>query len=174
MSLNRIRLPVACLTLLSAAPLYAQEQRSPPTPAISIKRNFASVNRRLLAMAEDFPAEKYDYRPTKDVRSFGDVIVHAMSGNVYAAKAGRGENVKWDELDPKSYKSKAEIVTAFKKSINDADATLKAVPDEQFAKTLAPWMGVIEHGAEHYGQLVVYYRLSGLVPPESRPKSKTN
>jgi len=173
-SLNRIRLAVPCLALFSASPLFAQQQTSPPTPAVSIKRNFASVNRRLLAMAEDFPAEKYDYRPTKDVRSFGEVIVHAMSGNVYASKAGRGEKVKWDELDAKNYKGKAEIVSALKKSIADADATLNAVPDEQFAKTLGPWMGVMEHSAEHYGQLVVYYRLNGLVPPESRPKSKTN
>ncbi|HEX4802305.1 MAG TPA: DinB family protein [Myxococcaceae bacterium] len=163
-----------CLALFSASPLFAQQQPSPPTPAVSIKRNFGSVNRRLLAMAEDFPAEKYDYRPTKDVRSFGEVIVHAMSGNVYVAKAGRGEKVKWDELDAKNYKGKAEIVSALKKSIADADATLNALPDEQFTKTLGPWMGVIEHSAEHYGQLVVYYRLSGLVPPESRPKSKTN
>ncbi len=174
MSLNRIRLAVPCLALFSASPLFAQQQPSPPTPAVSIKRNFASVNRRLLAMAEDFPAEKYDYRPNKEVRSFGEVIVHAMSGNVYAAKAGRGEKVNWDELDAKNYKGKAEIVSALKKSIADADTTLNALPDEQFTKTLAPWMGVIEHSAEHYGQLVVYYRLSGLVPPESRPKSKTN
>ena len=174
MSLNRSSLTVVSLALFSASPLFAQQQQAPPTPAVSIKRNFSSVNRRLLAMAEDFPAEKYDYRPAKDVRSFGEVLVHVMAGNIYAAKAGRGEKVKWEELDAKNYKGKAEIVSAFKKSIADADATLNTVPDEQFAKTLSPWMGVMEHGAEHYGQLVVYYRLSGLVPPESRPKSKTN
>jgi hypothetical protein len=57
-----------------------------------------------------------------------------------------------------------------KKSIADATATLKATPEDRFAKTLSPWMSVIEHAAEHYGQLVVYYRNNGLVPPESRPK----
>jgi hypothetical protein len=51
---------------------------------------------------------------------------------------------------------------------------LKAVPEEHFVKTLSPWIDVIEHAAEHYGQLVVYYRTSGLVPPDSRPKAKTN
>jgi len=45
-----------------------------------------------------------------EMRSFAAVLVHVASGNVYAAKAGRGENVNWDELDPKNYKTKAEVV----------------------------------------------------------------
>ncbi|MBO0800977.1 MAG: hypothetical protein J2P31_19340, partial [Blastocatellia bacterium] len=61
----------------------------------------------------------------------------------------------------------------FEKSIEEATSILKTVPEERFAKTLAPWMDVIEHSAEHYGQLVVYYRANGLTPPASRPKSKS-
>ena len=119
-------------------------------------------------MAKDFPEEKYGYKPTPEVRSFGEVIVHIFSGNVYAAKAGRGEKANWDELDAKNYKTKAATVEALAKSINDATATLKAVPNARFTTTLSPWLSVIEHSAEHYGQLVVYYRLNGLVPPASR------
>jgi len=125
-------------------------------------------------MAKDFPEDKYGYHPAEGVRSFGDVIVHIASGNVYAAKAGRGENVQWNELDVKDYKTKAAIVAVLEKSITDATATLKATPAENFNKTLAPWLSVIEHAAEHYGQLVVYYRANGLVPPESRPKNSSN
>ena len=51
-------------------------------------------------------------------------------------------------------------------------ATLKETPEERFTKSLGPWLAVIEHAAEHYGQLVVYYRANGMVPPESRPKAK--
>ena len=161
--------------LLCAAGLLsalAQGQRQPPTPAQSINGNFASVNHRVLEMAKDFPEGKYGYRPVAGVRSFGEVIVHITSGNVFAAKAGRGQQANWDELDPANYKTKADIVAALEKSIADATAALKAVPAEHFAKTLFPWMAVIEHSAEHYGQLVVYYRANGLVPPESRPKQK--
>jgi hypothetical protein len=103
------------------------------------------------------------------MRSFGDVIVHVASGNVYAAKAGRGEKVKWDELDPKNYKTKADIVALLEKSIQDAEATMKTSPEGP-KKILEPWMGVMEHSAEHYGLLVAYYRANGLVPPASRPK----
>ncbi|MBO0910791.1 MAG: DinB family protein [Acidobacteria bacterium] len=120
-------------------------------------------------MAKDFPEEKYDFRLRPEMRSFGAVIVHIASGNVYAVKAGRGENVNWDELDPANYKAKSEARALLEKSIADAETTLKTLKDDSFAKTVEPWAGVTEHTAEHYGLLVAYYRANGLVPPASRP-----
>lgn len=144
--------------------------QQPHTPAEEIGAQFASINRQVLEMAKDFPADKYDYRLRPEMRSFGAVIVHVASGNIFAAKAGRGEKVKWDELDPKNYKTKEEIVALFEKSIADSSATLKSLPADSFRKSLDPWFSVIEHSAEHYGLLVAYYRANGLVPPASRPK----
>ncbi|HEY7184316.1 MAG TPA: DinB family protein [Blastocatellia bacterium] len=160
------------LTLTALFVALALGQQQSPTPIKSISNNFNSINQRILDMAQDFPADKYDFRPTKEVRSFGEVIVHIISGNVFAAKAGRGERVNWDELNPKDFKDKAEIVAALQKSITDAGATLKSTPEERFTKTLNPWVDVIEHAAEHYGQLVVYYRVNGMTPPASRPAAK--
>lgn len=134
-----------------------------------MRRYFTHVNQQVLEMANDFPEDKYGFRLKPEMRSFGDVIVHIASGNVYAAKAGRGEKVNWDELDPKNYKSKADIVALLKKSIDDANAALKASPEGP-QKILEPWMGVMEHAAEHYGLLIAYYRANGIVPPSSRPK----
>ena len=138
--------------------------------AKEVRDNFHDVNRRVLDMAKDFPAEKYDFRLKPETRTFGAVMVHIASGNVYAAKAGRGEKVKWDELDPKQYATKAAVVALMEKSIADANATLDSLPDNSFAKTVEPWLSVLEHSGEHYGLLVAYYRANGLVPPESRPK----
>ena len=121
-------------------------------------------------MAQDFPEDKYGFRPQKEMRSFGEVVVHVLSGNVYAAKIGRGEKANWDEVDPKLYPTKAQIVAAMVKSIADATEALKSTPDDHFHQTLAPWLAVIEHSAEHYGLLVAYYRVNGMVPPDSRPK----
>jgi len=121
-------------------------------------------------MAKDFPAEKYDYSLRPEMRSFGAVIVHIASGNVYAAKAGRGEKVKWDELDPANFKTKEQAVALLEKSIADATAALKSLPPESFHKSLEPWLSVIEHSAEHYGLLLAYYRANGIVPPASRKK----
>jgi hypothetical protein len=96
--------------------------------------------------------------------------VHVASGIVYAAKAGRGEKVNWDELNPKDYATKAAVVALMEKSIAEANATLKSLSNDALAKSIEPWLGVTEHSAEHYGLLVAYYRANGLVPPESRPK----
>ncbi len=169
-STNLIRVFLSILTLAALA--QARQQAQTLTLREVANRYFADINRKVLDMVQDFPADKYDYRLTKDMRSFGEVIVHIMSGNVYAAKAGRGEKVNWDELDPKKYPTKADIVAAFQKSMGDAEAALKAIPEDQFAKSMRLWEGVTEHSAEHYGLLVAYYRANGIVPPETRKQQK--
>ena len=150
----------------------AAQQKAPPSPAKQIANTFGYVNKNILDMAQDFPADKYDFKLRPEMRSFGEVIVHVTSGIVYAAKKGRGENVNWDEMDAKNYKGKDQIVGLLQKSIADANATLKSVPEDSFAKNLQPWLSVTEHSAEHYGLLVAYYRANGMVPPASRPQKK--
>jgi hypothetical protein len=132
-------------------------------------QQFTGVNDQVLDMAKDFPADKYDFRLKPEMRSFGEVMVHIASGNIYAAKFGRGEQVKWDELDAKNYKGKDAIVALLQKSIDDATATMKANPEGP-KKTTEPYLSVMQHSSEHYGLLVAYYRANGLVPPASRPK----
>lgn len=152
------------------APKVGSAQSQKPSTADEVRGHFRSIDRKVLTMAKDFPEDKYRFRLRPEMRTFGEVIVHIASGNVYAAKAGRGGNVNWDELDPKNYKTKAEVVSLLEKSIADSEATLKSLPDSSFEKTAEPWLGVLEHSAEHYGLLVTYYRANGLVPPASRPK----
>jgi hypothetical protein len=166
----RARMAIAAGLVLCVVSATRGQQRQPPDPAKALAGSLTSINKQILDMAEDFPAEKYGFRATPEVRSFGEVIVHAMSGTVYAAKAGRGENVQWTEIDPKGFKDKAAIVDALKKAVADCDASLKATPATRFAASPQPWLSVIEHTGEHYGQLVVYYRLNKMVPPASRPQ----
>ena len=171
--MNTLHTRMACGALLAAGLAMVAQQRTPPTPAQGISRNLADVNRRLLDMAKDFPEDRYNFRPNPDVRSFGEVILHAMAGNTYAAKVARNTpGVTWDkeEVDPKTFSGKGAIVAAFEKSVKDASEALASLPPDIFNKSLSPWLSVIEHSGEHYGQLVVYYRLNGMVPPESRPK----
>lgn len=167
---SRVAILVALSGVMTGVAVFGQSARTPPTVAQSINGNFESVNKRLLDMAKDFPADKYEFKATPEVRSFREVVVHVFSGNVYAAKAAHDPKAAWDELDPKNYRTKPEVVSAFEKSIADSSAALKAVPADQLSKSVSPWLAVIEHSAEHYGQLVTYYRLNKMVPPESRPK----
>ena len=158
------------LAITAGLALATAAQNPPRSSSDSVRGHFVSINRRVLEMAKDFPEDKYDFRLKPEMRTFGAVLVHIASGNIYAAKAGHGENVNWDELEPGNYKTKAEVVALLEKSIADANATLKTLPDASFAKGVEPWLSVAEHTAEHYGLLVAYYRASGLVPPASRPK----
>jgi uncharacterized damage-inducible protein DinB len=163
-----MKLFAAALILLTLASTPVLSQTT--ATAKSVRDGFADINRKILAMAKDFPEDKYEFKLKPEMRSFGAVIVHIAGGNVYAAKAGKGEKANWDEIDAKDYKTKAQIVALMEKVIADSEATLKSLPDGSFANSIEPWFSVTEHSGEHYGLLVAYYRANGLVPPESRPK----
>ena len=163
------RYTVCVTALLGAALAYGQP--GPPTAAESLKRNFDYINNKILEMAQDFPADLYGYKLKPEMRSFGAVIVHIASGDIFAARAGKGEKVKWDdqEQDPAKFQNKAACVDLLKKSMEEANAALKANPEGP-AKNMQPFLSVLQHASEHYGLLVAYYRANGLVPPDSRPK----
>jgi uncharacterized damage-inducible protein DinB len=139
------------------------------------------IGRKLTAMAEDFPEDKYDFKATPAQRSFAEQMLHAAGAMYYSTNAVLGKKLPAAE-DPKrdQYKTKADIVAFVKKAVADgADAiqskgekglTTEVDYGNQKARVLDIAYGIIEHSGEHYGQLVVYYRLAGLVPPESRPK----
>jgi hypothetical protein len=132
----------ASIILMASA--LAQAQSNPPTAAESLGGSFADITRKVLAMAKDFPEEKYNFRLKPEMRSFGEVIVHIASGNAFGAKAGRGEKVKWDELDAKNYPTKIEIVALMEKTLADSTATLKQFP-EGWRKSLEPFLSITEH-----------------------------
>jgi hypothetical protein len=164
-----VRLAPCTIALFGA--LLAQGQSPAKTAADALKRNFDYINSKVLEMAEDFPADKYDYKLKPEMRSFGAVIVHIASGNIFASKAGKGEKVKWDdqEQDPVKFPTKAACVKFLKDSIDAANAAIKLNPEGP-EKNMQPFLSVLQHSSEHYGLLVAYYRANGLVPPESRPK----
>jgi hypothetical protein len=160
-------LAASTIVFLGALSLHAQSPAK--SPAEALKRNFDYINNKVLEMAQDFPADKYGYKLKPEMRSFGAVIVHIASGDIFAGKAGMGEKVKWDEQDPAKYPTKAACVELLKTSIAAANAAMQANPDGP-EKNLQPFLSVLQHSSEHYGLLVAYYRANGLVPPESRPK----
>jgi len=148
---------------------FAQAKRAPKTAAQNLSGDFDYIHKQILDMAKDFPEDKYGFKLKPEMRSFGEVIVHVASGTTYAAKAGMGEKVKWDELDPTNYPSKTEIVALLEKAFADAQSAMKKNPEGP-NKDLQPFLDVMEHSAEHYGLLVAYYRANDMVPPASRPK----
>jgi uncharacterized damage-inducible protein DinB len=173
-----------------AAPAHSQEmpkKTAPPKPAPgaaeAVLQQWDDIGRKLNAMAEDFPEEKYDYKPAPTVRSFAERLIHAAHANDFFTNALLGK--KMPEMDdPKrdQFKTKAEVAAFVKKSFSDGAAAIKAKGDKGMSSLVVdPFSnqqtqvrdfayGFVEHSGEIYGQLTVYYRVAGLVPPESRPK----
>jgi uncharacterized damage-inducible protein DinB len=184
--------PFFAAALLSVAiftfPAHAQDKKDAAikpadSPSKVVLDSWNDIGRKLIAMAEDFPEDKYDFKPTPAQRSFAEQLLHAAGANYFFTNPAMGLKMPPEE-DPKraDYKTKADIVTFVKKSFADAAAAIKAKGDKgmsdllvdpfahQQVRVLDMAYGLIEHCGEHYGQLVVYYRVAGLVPPESRPK----
>lgn len=156
-----------------------------PASSVSqaVSQNWNEIGRKLIAMAEDFPENKYDYKPTPSVGSFAQRMIHAAAANYFFTNLAMGKKAPAEE-DPKrdQFKSKADIVSYVKKSFADGAAAIKSKGDRGMSALIVdPFSnqqtrvsdfayGLIEHSGEIYGQLTVYYRMAGLVPPESRPK----
>ncbi len=181
---------LAMAVAISATLATAQDsakKNAPPKPAVSpskaLLESWNDIGRKLTAMAEEFPEDKYDFKPTPAQRSFAEQLLHAANTNYYFTNPVMGMKPPTEE-DPKreQYKTKAAVVEFVKKAFADGAAAIQKKGDKGLSDLVVDsfanqqvrigdmgW-GLIEHSGEHYGQLVVYYRLSGLVPPESRPK----
>ena len=131
---------------------------------------WTEISDKIVKMAEDFPEAKYEFKPVAGVRTFADNLRHVAFWNTYVAKTMKSEKVdpKLNELPKAEYATKAAIVKALKSSLDDATEQLKKAPADPSAKVSDLWVSFIEHSGEHYGQLVVYFRLNGIVPPASR------
>jgi uncharacterized damage-inducible protein DinB len=188
---------IACSTIaliltigVLAPPAFTQEMAkkdAPPKPALipsqAVLDSWNDIGRKLIAMAEDFPEDKYDFKPTPAQRSFAEQLLHATGANYFFTNLALGQKPPAEE-DPKrdQYKTKADVVAFVKKSFADGAAAIKTKGDKgmsdlvtdpdshQQVRVSDMAYGFIEHSGEHYGQLAVYYRVAGLVPPESRPK----
>ncbi|MDQ1411083.1 MAG: hypothetical protein QOJ41_2818 [Acidobacteriaceae bacterium] len=179
------------VTGLCGWPSFAQQAQqksdaSKATPSSSqiVLAQWNEIGRKLIAMAEDFPEDKYDFKPTPETRSFAEQLLHAAGSMEYFTAPAQGKTPSRESENPPraTYKTKADVVAFVKKEVEAGAAAIKAKGDKGMADLITESdskqqmhvsdlaYGLIEHSAEHYGQLVVYYRLSGLVPPESRPK----
>jgi hypothetical protein len=168
-------LAIPALLLGFACTAHAQEgsqPKTPQTPTQAVLENWNDVGNRLITMAQDWPEEKYTYKLNPAVRTFQEVILHIAGSNYDLLNHLAGSKVGEAQNDPpvSQYKTKAQTVAYLKKSVEDGAALLQKEGDADVLKHLSGWIGYTEHMGEHYGLLVAYYRASGGVPPESRPK----
>jgi uncharacterized damage-inducible protein DinB len=190
--MQRSSLALVSVTLLAAFAMgllaQAQTQSQPPGPAKSRSEEMLDrwndIGNKLVAMARDFPEDKYDYKLHKDQRTFALNLLHAaaldfvlirrISGSNLGPDFGDGDNPTRD-----AFKTKADVVKFVQEAVADGAQVIQQQGDAGLDKTSkffgnrlahnsSIWMFAIEHSGEHYGQLVVYYRANNLVPPDSR------
>jgi uncharacterized damage-inducible protein DinB len=165
-----------------AAPTKDAAPKPAANPSQYLLDSWNDIGRKLIAMAEDFPEDKYDFKPNPAQRSFAEQLLHAAGANYFFINPVKGVKPPSGDAKRSDYKTKAAVVEFVKKSFADGAALIKSKGDsglgdlyvdpfsnQQTRFSDGAW-GFIEHSGEHYGQLVVYYRVAGLVPPESRPK----
>lgn len=143
-----------------------------PNEALStmLISRWEQIGGKLAALADEFPAGKYESAPAEGVRTFGDVLRHVAFWNLFVADSARGRKADdtANELPKRDYATKQRIVEALRQSTADAAAALREPKTVLSAETTEMLVSFIEHTCEHYGQLVVYARVNGIVPPASR------
>jgi uncharacterized damage-inducible protein DinB len=166
------------------------EAQNAPTPAPaktvadSVNEMWTDVEQSFIALADAMPEEKWGFKPNqgefKDVRTFGEQVKHVACANEAWAKKLRGEKppARCDLGGPNPAKTKAELMAYLKDSFHMMDAGIAATNSSNLLEPVkGPYGGdnrlaVLEyalwHATDHYGQLVVYLRMSGIVPPASR------
>ena len=168
-------------------PGQGQSQSQTPAPARSradeTLERWNDIGNKLIAMAQDLPEDKYDYKLQKDQRTFALNLLHAAAFDYVVTRRVSGTNIgpdfgEGDNPTRDAFKTKADVVKFVQQAIADGAKVIQQQGDAGLDKTtpwgkrLAHnsylWTFAIEHSGEHYGQLVVYYRANNLVPPDSR------
>lgn len=168
------------MILVVASPSAAQTKAVDPISQ-SIRQAWNDAKGNLQQSAELMPEPDYSFKPTDGVRTFGQILAHVAGANYVFCSAAKGEKSPFSEDHfEKSAKTKAEIVKAVNDSIAYCDAGYTALTDRTAGEAIAmpfgmgsrPRAGALigntGHVQEHYGNLVTYFRIKGMVPPSSR------
>jgi uncharacterized damage-inducible protein DinB len=170
--------------LLSATAAFAQvPAAAPPTPplklslAAGLQRSYAGLKLNLTQEAEKMPDDQFGFKPTPEVRAFGQLFGHVANSQYNACAAVKGVPNPNQGNDNEKKTTKAEFVKALAGAFAFCDDAFAALTDESALQLIkqgqnevargAALAGLIAHGNEMYGTGVVYLRLKGIVPPST-------
>ena len=163
------------LIFVMAAPACMLAQENPNSA--SIKMEFGMAKGVIARSAEKVPESVYSYKPTDEVRSFGQLVGHVADAQYMFCSAAAGEKSPMTDSIEKSKTAKAELVQALKDAISYCDKVYNGMTDATGAQMIKLFgrdvskLGVLAfnnmHDYEHYGNMVTYMRLKKIVPPSS-------
>ncbi len=168
------------LIALAVAPvaLYSQEPAAASSNPItaSEKGFYTVVSGEVIAAAEKMPEQNYSFKPTPEVRSFGQIVGHAADAQYFFCATATGEPSPMKDIE-KTKTSKADLVTALKDAVAYCNKAFAGMTDAQGSQTVKLMnydmakLTVLSvntaHIDEHYGNMVTYLRIKGIVPPSS-------
>jgi uncharacterized damage-inducible protein DinB len=175
-----------------SAPVFAQMPSPPPakTPGDAINAVLSIAEQEFVSAADAMPEDKYSFAPTagefKGVRTFAEQVKHVAAVNYIFGASILQEKPPVDtgeEKGPASVKSKAEIMQFLKDSFAYLHKAVSSISDKNeldqitvFGEMKMARLSVgafsTAHPMDHYGQMVEYLRMNGIIPPASRPQSK--
>ncbi|HEX7252499.1 MAG TPA: DinB family protein [Thermoanaerobaculia bacterium] len=192
--MRRTRVFAWILTVIfvsAAAAVASPAPQTPPTVASAVDREISNAEKEVVEAAEAMPEDKFDFTPEalkipgsdfKGVRTFAIQVKHIAASNYFIWSPLTGENLPEGLKDgngPESLKRKAEILQFLKDSFPlghraaatlTAENTLQTLGKSQSTRLRLAMFGVA-HAFDHYGQIVEYLRMNGIVPPASRGRS---
>ncbi len=164
--------------MLFAAVLSAQQPLSNPLIAAS-KAVYGVSKNDVMGSVDKIPDDLWSFQPTKEVRTVAQLFAHIADGQYEFCSAAAGKSVSRDV--EKNAKTKAEIVPALKEAFAYCDTVYGGLTDAKAAELVnfggmrITRLGAMDfntaHNMEHYGNLVTYMRLNGIVPPSSTPRT---
>jgi uncharacterized damage-inducible protein DinB len=162
------------LFCLCVTGVWAQTAPQNPLTASS-KAIYGIAKNDIMRSAEKVPEEVWSFQPTKEVRTMAQMFAHVADGQYEFCGSANGENL--DKGVEKTAKTKADIIAALKTAFAYCDAAYAKITDANAAEMVSFFgnkmarLGIMDfntaHTFEHYGNLVTYMRLKGIVPPSS-------
>jgi uncharacterized damage-inducible protein DinB len=174
---------IACCVVAVGA--GAQPPASAPAKGSLISRlvqgAWAGAKRDIVESADQMPEANYTFKPVESVRTFGQIIAHVAGTNYLFCSAAKEEKSPFaEDYFEKNATTKTAIVKALKDSVAYCDATYAALTEASAAEMVkapfgsnqvprvAPLFSNVGHNVEHYGNLVTYFRIKGMVPPSTK------
>jgi uncharacterized damage-inducible protein DinB len=180
--MSRFRVCQVLVVALLLTPVGSSAQSTNPITA-SLRSAWNSAKANVRRSADVMPEAKYTFKPVDGVRSFGAMLAHVAGASYEFCAAAKGEKTPHaEDAFEKSATTKADIVKALDGAIAYCDEIYKTLDDAKAAQMTAgafggpqaaraaALMGNTGHFQEHYGNLVTYLRINGLVPPSSAPQ----
>jgi len=185
-----MRLLILLLSLTFCWPATARTQTTDggyadalsPSLAASIQAMHATIRRDLLESAQEMPASEYAFKPTPEVRSFAQLVGHVVDANFFFCSQAQGQRSPRADRIFEQVGDKATLVKALSDALTFCDAAYHDTTEGNFNnpqlrlagpnRTTQAGRGSVllfntTHNNEHYGNIVVYLRLKGHVPPST-------